>query len=206
MLAGRAHAHHVFATSLKQSQTKVHQFSRIVSALPRSTRWPSSAGRTVVQAITCKTNLGHYRGQLSQSQSGCPNPEGKGATASVLWNQKPLSSDTNANSEKHHQPTGKNLFRDEEYIRRTNKVPADSEYPDLAESIAAAPKSVIYNTPRRSFNANSEFVDSGQPTVFRCNAYVDVGGGEQILGIGDGFNKVSLSLWISSSCSPFRSM
>jgi hypothetical protein len=205
MLAGRMLAHHVFATSLKQSQTKVRQFSRIVNALPRSTRWPPLAGWSAVPAITCKTHLAHYRGQHSQSQSALPNPEGTGATDSVLWNPKPLSSDTNANSEKHPQPGGKNLFRDEEYIRRTNKVPADSEYPDLVESIAAAPKSVIYNTPRRSFNANSEFVDSGHPTVFRCNAYVGVDGGEQILGIGDGLNKVSLSLRISS-CSPFRSM
>lgn len=81
---------------------------------------------------------------------------------------------------------------DVEHVRRTYEVPADFEYPEIPDSISDNPKSVVYNASRRTFTANSGFVESGKKDVFRCHVQVDSAEEEQILGVGEGRQKVRI--------------
>lgn len=118
-------------------------------------------------------------------------------TAFVPLQLKFVPRDTNVQPASRSQSINDDYIHDEEYIRRTNEVPTDSEYPETPESINANPKCAVHNTPRPTFKLRSEYVDGIRPGVFRCLAYVDVAGGEQILGVGEGMRKVSLLLDIT---------
>jgi hypothetical protein len=113
--------------------------------------------------------------------------------ALVSLHQNPVPPGRKAQSETLLNQTSINGIHDEKYIRRTNNVPTESEYPGIRDSIDFNPKGVIHKTPRRTFSINSEFSPASRPNVIRCYVYISNGEdleGPQIVAMGESLERV----------------
>lgn len=88
------------------------------------------------------------------------------------------------------QAAGNDDIFNEKYIRRTHKLPAHSEYPELTIPIANSPKTVVLEVAGGISKLRSEFTDADARGIFRCNAFVTIRGGREVSGIGEGVRKV----------------